>query len=298
MTKPPSVKSRLRFDIPVREASALAVRWTGRTARLICAGDSDAVVAAADITVEGLSDWRTLDLTELDGWGRSGLLHGPSQFEALAVDGGHIVALLREDPPLLLLTDTRNRALTHIVGLSVPADSPLHGQWDDPGSRGEGLMLLRDGHILVAKEKHPAALVEMGPPGAAPNGLCPESFLGPGETFQLPADERPFEALAVWYLAGEAEAALVDVSDLDRDGEGRLWLISDQSQKLACLALDDPLSPAGGKVERLDGLWRLPKNTKKPEGLAVLEHHVVVAMDTKKPKDNGMALPRPSEIGD
>lgn len=293
MSSRPRLTRIERFDIPVREASSLDVRWLDSGARVLCVGDSDAVVAAADVTPSGLDQWRTLDLTDLDGWQRSGLADGDSQFEAVAVDGGYCVALVREDPAVLLLADTRDRSLTHVIELRVPPGTSLGSTWDDPASRGEGAVLLRSGRVLVVKEKKPAALIEMGPVGSAALGLSRDSFLAPGEHFEHPEDDSAFEALAIWVLAGRAARDLRDVSDLDRASDGSLWLLSDKSAAVGRLSLVEALPASGGTLETLDGVWRLPKKATKAEGLAVLDDRLIVAMDTKKPRKNGIVLERP-----
>ncbi len=41
-------------------------------------------------------------------------------------------------------------------------------------------------------------------------------------------------------------------------------------------------------------MWRLPKHTKKPEGVAAIdEDHILIAMDTKSMLDNGIIAQRP-----
>jgi hypothetical protein len=51
------------------------------------------------------------------------------------------------------------------IDLAVEGHRDIAQEWSDPkGSRGEGMVLLPGGHLLVAKEKQPAAFIEFGPP--------------------------------------------------------------------------------------------------------------------------------------
>ena len=77
---------------------------------------------------------------------------------------------MREDPPVVLVADTVTRDLRTEIHLTAPVGSVLDGQWDDASSRGEGLVLLRGGRLLVAQEKRPRALIEFGPVGAGAEG--------------------------------------------------------------------------------------------------------------------------------
>ena len=58
--------------------------------------------------------------------------------------------------------------------------------WSDPkGSRGEGMVLLPGGHLLVAKEKKPATLIELGPPQSRSRGLVRGGALADGERWLI-----------------------------------------------------------------------------------------------------------------
>jgi hypothetical protein len=58
------------------------------------------------------------------------------------------------------------------INLAVEGRSAFARSWSDPeGSGGEGVVLLPGGHLLIAKEKHPAALIEFGPRGSRSRGL-------------------------------------------------------------------------------------------------------------------------------
>ena len=295
--KPPRLVLSRFVDLPVVEASGLAARWAVETLRVIAVGDRSAHVAASTYSpVSGLGDWQTIDLSVAPGWP---LPADDSQLEAIAVDGGSLIALMREDPPVVLVADAEQRALIAQITLTAPRGSPLAGRWDDPSSRGEGLVLLRNGRLLVAKEKRPRALVEFGPAGTGAGGLGRSDFLAPGESWEAPTGEVEYEATSMWRLRGKAKDALRDISALAVGRDRSLWLLSDKSSAVARLSLDTPLRLSDDTIRDFDELWRLPKKTKKPEGVVALDdEHVLVAMDTDSTKRNGMIVRRPTSKSD
>ncbi len=260
---------------------------------MLAVGDRTAHLAVSTYSpVSGLGDWQTIDLSLVPGWP---VPADDSQLEAVAVDGGCLVALMREDPPVVLVADTEQRALIARITLTAPSGSPLAGRWDDPSSRGEGLVLLRNGRLLVAKEKRPRTLVEFAPAGAGAGGLSRSDFLAPGESWQAPIGEVEYEATSMWRLRGTAKDALHDISALAVGRERSLWLLSDKSSAVARLSLDTPLQLGDDTIRDFDELWRLPKRTKKPEGIVALDdEHVLVAMDTGSIRRNGMVVCRPT----
>lgn len=282
------------IDIPVVEASGIASRTAADgTRQVLAVGDRTSEVAVGTVGDGDDISWTVLDLTDLDGWPD---MHGDSQFEAIAADGGSLVAVMREEPSVVLVADAAERRLVCRIVLD---DQPaLVGMWDEPNSRGEGLVFLRDGRLLVAKEKHPAALVEFAPVGATARGVGPDDFLGRADVWDAPAGEVTYAAVAVWELTGEAAEAFEDVSAIGETDDGDLWLLSDKSRTLGRLRLDPPLSPDGGRIGTIDGVWRLPKHVHKPEGLATLgPGRFLVCLDTDSTENNGVVIvppPHPS----
>ena len=287
--KPPRLVKTAKVDLPVVEASDLAVRTSGGRTVVLVVGDRTATVAAGAYD-GGFGDWATLDLSEIAGWP----LSGESQMEAIAADGGSLVAIMSEDPPVVLVADADARRFVAQIMLVAPPGSPLDGAWDDPSSRGEGLVLLRGGRLLVAKEKRPSALIEFSPAGTPAQGLSPDDFLGPDEAWDPPDGNVEFVATSVWPLGGSASDTLGDVSSLAVARDRSLWLLSDKSATVARLRFDRPLPPETGAIEEFAEAWRLPKRVEKPEGIAALdETRVLVAMDTGSTTKNGMIVERP-----
>lgn len=291
MPKPARLVAVRTVDLPVVEASGVVALAERDGTRVGVVGDRTTEVATTTYTDGQLGTWQAVDLADLDGWPDLG---GSSQFEAIAVDGAGSVALLREDPPEVLVADTSSRRLVARVRLAAPPWSALAGKWDDPSSRGEGMVLLRGGRLLVAKERKPRALVEFGPSGSRAQGLSRTDFLDPGEPWAAPDGEARYHALAVWKLRDAAKKALGDISSLAVGPDRSLWMLSDKSACLARLSMDHPLPRAGGEIRHVDELYRLPADVAQPEGIAALDTNLVLlAMDTAEPRDNGLLLTRP-----
>lgn len=296
MGKPPRLELVARVDLPVLEASAVATAARSGETRVAVVGDRTSEIAVTTYDTQadpghGFGEWSTFDLAELDRWP---LPRRDSQLEAVAVDGGSLIALMSEDPPLVIVLDTVARELCSRIELAVPDDHPLHDAWDDESSRGEGLVLLRSGRLLVAKEKRPPALIEFAPRGSQPAGVSSADFLGPEEPWSAPPGDTTFEAVAAWPLVGDAHGALGDVSAIAVGRDRSLWLLSDQSRSVGRLPLDRALDPGGGEITELAEVWRLPKKSKKPEGVAALDdRHVLIALDSDSTEDNGIVVRRP-----
>ena len=295
MAKPQRTLLEGTVGIPVVEASDATTRRVGGVTRVLVVGDRDARIAASTYTPgTGLGDWDVLDLAGLPDWPLDPAK--PSQLEGVAADGGSLVALLREDPPVVLVADTQSRALLATISLVAPPWSALAGKWDDPSSRGEGLVLLRGGRLLVAKEKRPRALIEFGPPGTRPRGLRRDDFLDPDESWDPPSGEVAYHALALWKLRGEAKKAIGDISGISVGPDRSLWLLSDRSAVVARLGLDAGLPRGGGPIRTLDDVFGLPKGATKAEGIAVVEPgRALVVLDAPTTTGNGMLLSRPDQ---
>ena len=129
----------------------------------------------------------------------------------------------------------------------------------------------------------------------AARGLSRDDFLDEDEAWEAPAGDVDYVATAMWRLRGPAQDALLDISALGVGHDRSLWLLSDKSRSVARLSLDTPLRPSDDEIGDFQEIWRLPKGTKKPEGIAAVdEDHAIVAMDTKSMFDNGIIVRRPS----
>jgi hypothetical protein len=174
------------------------------------------------------------------------------------------------------------------IDLAVEGRGEIVEAWQDTkGSRGEGVVLLPGGHLLVAKEKKPAAFIEFGPLNSRSRGLLRGGTLPKGERWPIKRGSHRFVSLAIWLPDKRLAKTCADFSDLEIGPDGRLYLLSDKSSTIA--RLDD--LPAGGGTASLLDAWRLDDLDGKPEGLAfTADGRAVVGLDMRKPRRNLVLL--------
>jgi len=287
-----SNKNRLRVsrvvDVPLREVSGICLR-RGRNGRmsLIAVGDRMAKIAwfSQSRSEGGRIDWNTRNIAKLSG---SMLPKDNSQIEAVCADGLGRVLLLQETPPRVEVIDPKALKVVASIDLAVEGRSEIAREWSDPkGSRGEGMALLSGGHLLIAKEKKPAAFIEFGPPHSRSRGLVRGGALANGERWPIKKGHHRFVALAVWRPNKTLTKTCADFSDLEIGPDGYLYLLSDKSFTIA--RLDD--LPAGGGAAALLDAWRIDDLDGKPEGLTfTAQGRAVVGLDTRKPRRNLVLL--------
>jgi hypothetical protein len=202
----------------------------------------------------------------------------------VCADGAGRVLILQESPSRVEVLDPPAHRVVATIDLEAPGRDALARSWvDTEGSHGEGAVCLPRGHLLVAKEKDPPALIEFGPQGAHPLGWSRGGALASGEAWPVEPGHHHYLPLAVWQPDAELEAACKDFSDLEVGPDGHLYLLSDQSESIARLA---DLPPAGGAAT-CSAVWRLRPLKGKPEGLAFTPNgRTIVAFDTPKARHN------------
>jgi hypothetical protein len=276
------------IDVPLREVSGISLR-RGRAGRMsiVAVGDHAAKVAWFSLprNDEGRIIWHTSNIAKLSG---SLLPKRDSQIEAVCADGLGRVLLLQETPPRVELVDLRGPKVVASIDLVVEGHAGIAQDWSRPkGSRGEGMALLPGGHLLVAKEKKPAALIEFGPANSRSRGLVRGGALPDGKLWPIKEGHHRFVALAVWLPDRTLAKTCADFSDLEIGPDGHLYLLSDKSATIARL---DDLPVGGGKAALLD-VWRLGDVDGKPEGLAFTAGgRAIVGLDTRKPRRNLIVL--------
>jgi hypothetical protein len=287
-----SKENRLRVrrvvDVPLEEVSGICSH-RGKNGRmhLIAVGDRLAKVAwfSPPRGNGDQIDWHTSNIAGLAG---SMLPKHDPQIEAVCADGVGRIVLLQETPPRVELIDPKTSKVVASIDLAVEGRGKIARAWSDPeGSRGEGMVLLSGGHLLVAKEKKPAALIEFGPPGSQSRGLVRGGALAGGEQWPIKKGHHRFVALAIWLPDKKLAKTCADFSDLAIGPDGCLYLLSDKSSTIARL---DDLPEGGGTAALLDA-WRLGDLDGKPEGLAfTAQGHAVVGLDTRKARRNLVLL--------
>jgi hypothetical protein len=287
-----SKKNRLRVrrvvHVPLREVSGICLgRRDNNRMFLIAVGDRAAKIAWFSLSgsEEVPVDWHTRSIAKLSG---SKLPERNPQIEAVCADGGGRIVLLQETPPSVELIDPEALEAVASIDLVVEGRDKIARAWSDPkGSRGEGAVLLPGGHLLVAKEKKPKALIEFGPPHSQSRGLVRGGALADGERWPINKGHHRFVALAIWRPDKALAKTCADFSDLEIGPDGCLYLLSDKSSTIA--RLDD--LPAGGGTATFLEAWRLGDLDGKPEGLAFTAlGRAVVGLDTRKARRNLVLL--------
>lgn len=212
-----------------------------------------------------------------------------TQWEAVATDGIGRVFVVQETTSNVLVFDP---SLKNVVAvLSFDLFLRRDGVHTKPGKKGvkslaEGIILLKNGHVIIAKESFPASLVEFGPAGHEPVGLSAATLLSADEPFAVDtaagATARVnLVPLASWQRAGESGKC--DQSDLATDDEGKLYVLS---QKCGNISVYAGLDPTDSHVVPA-GLWGLPPKVKNPEALVILPAgRFLVGSDIKSDKPN------------
>ena len=217
-----------------------------------------------------------------------------SQLEAIAFDDAGLCWVLQEDPATVTVIDLAKGVVRRTFRLELPAGHPLADAWNTkPNARGEGLFLLPNGHVLVAKQKSPAALIEFAPAGEVPTG----ARLGPREL--PPGATEVLVATAYWLLDAS------DVNDLAPGAGGSLWALSDADHTLCHIAALVPATTPGAAGRAVcSALYPIPEGLggKTWEGLAFLDadggpdatgpRRVVLVADMKATHKGNLAVVR------
>jgi hypothetical protein len=279
-------------SLPIREVSALASR-SGPSGRpeLVAVGDEDFAIVTAELDDhEHPRGTQRYDLERVLPAKYVERADG-SDFEGVCCDGDGLVFVLQEGKSRVLVLSADLSEHLQTIRLKVGRDEPDFGAaWnDDDNARGEGILLLRQGHVLVAKQKEPTYLIEFGPPGSKPVGVSRKSVLGSDAPFARPrADTAKYVPVASWPLA-DTTGALPSVNDIAFDE--RLYLVSSKSG--AIVALDAPLEP--DHQAHTDTIWEiadpLPGGPDpRAEGLTLVAGDALVGIDTKEAGDNLIVL--------
>jgi hypothetical protein len=282
-------------DVPLQEVSGVCLRReAGGDMALVAFGDRTSMAAWVDLPSDdaGAYVWKTVDLADVQG---SLIPRDDPQVEAVCADGAGRILILQENPPRVELLDWEGRTVATRIALEIPEGHPLHDSWvDAESSQGEGAAFMQNGHLLIAKEKDPAAFVEFGPKGDEPSGFGPDSALKAGARWPSWDGDHVFVPLAVWNPSVKLAASCEDFSDLEVGPDRRLYLLSDKSQSIA--RVGDLV--VGDTVARADEVWELPALDGKPEGLALTRSgRAIVALDTKQAKENLVLLEPPIAEG-
>ena len=275
------------WDLQLREVSGICERAPGggRPRQLLAIGDDSHHLLVGDLEPEVPDEFARVDLAPL--LAEAGVrVDGGSQWEGVDSDGTGRVFVLREVPGTVFVFDPALRRLLNVLPLTVEDDPGEARAWEaDENSLGEGLLLLRNGHLFVVKEQKPRQLLEFGLAGERAQGLRGDLLVGGDGEFPTPeAPRATFHMLSAWDLGGEALARIGDLSDVAIGPDGRVYVLSDESR---CIARLQPTVPPEGGTVAVDRVWGLPERLHQPEGLVITaDWDALVATDHPEQRDN------------
>jgi hypothetical protein len=275
------------WDLDLSEVSGICERPTGqgRTRQLLAVGDQSHDILLGDLPVAGPGWFERRDLQPLMA-GAGLRTPESSQWEGIDTDATGRVFVLREVPGTVFVFDQALETLLHVFPLTVEDDPAELEAWEaDQNALGEGMLLLRNGHLFVVKEDKPRQLLEFGLPGARAEGLRADLPITDTGEFPTPPESRAvFHLLSAWDLGGAAMERIGDLSDVTVGPDGRIYVLSDESR---CIArLQATLDPQDRLIE-VDRMWDLPDRLHQPEGLVITgDWEVLVAVDHPEPRQN------------
>jgi uncharacterized protein YjiK len=216
-----------------------------------------------------------------------------SQWESVFSDDSGRLFIIQEDPAQILVVAPDLGRIESRIRLTVPKDSPLAPSWNQEGNgKGEGLLPLKNGHILVVKERGPIEVIEFAPAGAAAEGYRKELSLEKNGRFPLPKDAlTEFYPVHRWKLTSESEELFEDASGLDLDRQGNLYLLGDQQNLVGKIGKTLKADESEVRVERL---WSIPSVLRQPEGMVIDDgDRPIIAIDRKNAKKANLFLLSP-----
>jgi hypothetical protein len=267
-------------DVPLSEVSGLGQRRMSDGAREILAvGDQQFEVVIIRPNDE---EWQHRNVSL--AFALEGKRAESSEWEAADGDATGRVFLLQESPSRVYIARRDLDHIERVIDLKLDAPQRRDLNWDaDSNARAEGLVLMANGHVLVAKEKDPPLILEFGRRADDAAGVQPTLLLGSLGEFPVP--DKPttaFEVLATWHL--DQGAGITDISDIAAGPDDRLYLLSDESR---CIARVETSVSRGETAVDVVEIWELPEEIQQPEGLVLMENMIpIVAIDRDEQEEN------------
>ena len=180
------------FDLQLREVSGICERAAadGRPRQLLAIGDDSHHLLVGDLEPEVPASFARTTWSRC--WPRRacGSAAAPSGRGRHRRDGAGVRA--PRGPGHGVRVRPGLRRLLHVLPLTVEDDPGEQRAWDaDENALGEGLLLLRNGHLFVVKEEKPRQLLEFGLPGERAQGLHGDLLIADRGRFPTPTSRPP-----------------------------------------------------------------------------------------------------------
>lgn len=296
-----------RYNVPIAELSGLAivrsVEGAGQMAgansiSLYATGDASYDVASLRIdSSSGDVSMRVNDVAPVLGKHPG----NASQWEAVATDSRNTICMLSETHSEVSCLDLSLKKELGTFKLDVSGIKRLDHVWEEqPNSRGEGMILMKNGHVLILKEKQPSMLIEFGPKGDSPMGYDSDTFLQHGEAFAIPQSKPQSKflvALKIWEFSDRLGELAKDASEIALGPDGRVYLLSQESSTL--IRLEKTLKADEEKITvDHDAYWNLPTGIEKAEGLVIDDQmRPWIGIDIKQKDKSNLFLLSPIGAG-
>lgn len=294
------------FYLPLREISGLYARpLKDASFEVMAVGDKYAQVLRTrfDLAQKFLADSEIVDYSEL-------LLNHfaiclseripscrklkrdlTSQWEAIASDGSRRTYLMHEQFASIVVINSERKEIEGVINLEN-FDLTKKQRTDalelKENALGEGMILLRNGHIIVAKERDKASLIEFAPEADPAEGYDPKLVLQGKSVFPFDPTRTSYVPKHFWKLPVDFRPC--DLSEVSTDAEGNLYILS---QKCRLIAQVSELS-LDQKTMTFTNTWGLPKNISGAEAFVVLPgQRFLVAEDKKSEKAPNLHLLSP-----
>lgn len=276
--------------IAVPESSGMCWMRNGSEERtLVVVGDKDHTIYFFDKKPGAAPALKRSVELNLPGSGKQ------SEWESVYADQAGRIFILPESPEVIHVYDTKSAKLLTTLSLSLDDAWRRRLAWDAyDNSQGEGITLLKNGHVLVLKEKEPLKIVEFAPSGdSKAEGFQASLSLESGGEFPLPSGKN-LVPVHSWSLAPDQRGIFPDGSGLNVSPKGELYLLSDQGGLIGRIGALDP------KKDNftVSALFRLPEEIRNPEGMVFdADGKVLIASDAslkKKKKKKNKNADRPN----
>ena len=286
--------------LPIREISGIYLRNLAQNDphgyTIVSVGDEQAKinVATVDVVNDKLIASDIIDFTKpiVDRFGvcTSALIPAcrhnaeqlTSQWQSLNTDASGKVFLLHEEMASVVVYDAKNEEVTNVINLNafsveherVTTRSMLRAK--RPTGVGEGMTLLRNGHLLITKERNPPTIVEFGLSTEESQGYGPELSLRPDGVFALPSARVEMVPLQRWKV--QKEYSQCDITELNTDSNGQLYFLSERCKLIGKIK---GLDPTHSEFE-VEQTWFLPFELMSVQSFVVFASgHFLVAVDHK-----------------
>lgn len=204
------------------------------------------------------------------------------QWESVYSDSSGKLFLLQENPMRIVVLDRQLSKLERVIGLKNISGTNIDKK--SQNSIGEGILLLNNGHILISKEKNPFFLIEYGPSKEKASGYKASHSLEYGGTFSF-SDSISYLPHHHWKLNKNDSEKVEDVSGVNLDKDGNMYLLSDKSNLIAYVG--DRLSVSKENSDlTIQKIFKLPDVIKKAEGMVIDDLRRPIIVTDSKNKDD------------